>query len=49
VDDVYALEFKEKYNLIDYLKISSKTGENINHALELLLRKILKLKPIILI
>jgi len=43
VDDAYALEFKEKYNLFDYLKISSKTGENINKAFEQLLRKILKL------
>ncbi len=39
VNDEYALEFKEKYNLFDYLKISSKTGENINKALENLLKK----------
>ena len=47
VDDASALEFKEKYNLFDYLKISSKTGENINKVFEQLLRKILKLEPVI--
>ena len=44
VDDDYAVSFKEEYNLFEYLKISSKTGENINRAFELLLRKILKLE-----
>ena len=44
VDDDYAVRFKEEYNLFEYLKISSKTGENINRAFELLLRKILKLE-----
>ena len=49
VDDEYALSFKERYNLFEYIKISSKTGENITQALELLVRKILKLEPAILI
>ena len=49
MDDEYAIRFKEGYNLIDYIKISSKTGENINEAFEQLLRKILKLESIILI
>ena len=26
MDDEYAIRFKEEYNLIDYIKISSKTG-----------------------
>ncbi|MHA1197292.1 MAG: GTP-binding protein [Promethearchaeota archaeon] len=42
VDDDYALEFKERFNLFDYLRVSSKTGENVEKAFELLTRKILE-------
>ncbi len=42
VDDDYAQSFLSEYNLIDYLKISSKTGENIGQAFEQLTRKILE-------
>ena len=42
VDDNFALTFPEKYNFFKYLKISSKTGENVNLAFELLSRELLK-------
>jgi small GTP-binding protein len=42
VDDDYALTFLKEYNLIDFLKISSKTGENVGQAFEMLTRKILE-------
>jgi len=42
VDDDYANSFLQEYNLIDFLKISSKTGENVGEAFELLTRKILE-------
>ncbi|MFX1322266.1 MAG: Rab family GTPase [Promethearchaeota archaeon] len=42
VDDKYAKEFLEVFNLIDYLKISSKTGENVENAFGILTRKILE-------
>ncbi len=41
VSDDYALEFKEAFNLFDYLKVSSKSGENVLKAFNLLTRKIL--------
>ena len=41
VTDDYALEFKEAFNLFDYLKVSSKSGENVLTAFNLLTRKIL--------
>ena len=41
VDDDYALQFKEKFNLFDYLKISSKSGENVFESFELITRTIL--------
>lgn len=40
VEDSFALYFKERYNFFDYLKISSKTGENVNLAFELLAKKL---------
>ena len=40
VDDNYALYFKEKYEFFKYLKISSKTGENVNLAFELLAKEL---------
>ncbi|MFX1601357.1 MAG: hypothetical protein ACFFB6_12230, partial [Promethearchaeota archaeon] len=42
VDDDYAKSFLNEFNLIDYLKISSKTGENVGEAFNLLTRKILE-------
>lgn len=42
VDDNYAKEFLEVYNLMDYLKISSKTGENVKNVFDVLTRKILE-------
>ena len=42
VDDDYALSFKEKFELFDYMKISSKSGENVLEAFELLTEKILE-------
>lgn len=42
VNDEYALKFKEKYKFFEYLKISSKTGENVNLAFELLARELVE-------
>jgi small GTP-binding protein len=42
VDDDYARSFLNEYNLIDFLKISSKTGENVGRAFDILTRKILE-------
>ena len=42
VDDDYAMSFLKEFNLIDYLKISSKTGENVGRAFELLTSHILE-------
>ncbi len=41
VDDEYALEFKEKLKCFEFLKVSSKTGANVENAFEVLTRKIL--------
>ena len=43
VDDNYILQLKKAFNLFDFIKISSKTGENVNTAFEILLRNILKI------
>ena len=42
VDDEYALSFKEQFKLIDYIKISSKSGENVQKSFELLTQRILE-------
>ncbi|MFX1343862.1 MAG: Rab family GTPase [Promethearchaeota archaeon] len=42
VDDDYARSFLNEFNLIDFLKISSKTGENVYTAFDLLTQKILE-------
>ena len=42
VDDNYARLFLNEFNLIDFLKISSKTGENVQEAFDILTRKILE-------
>ncbi len=42
VKDDYIEEFKQHFNLYDYLRISSKTGENVEYSFENLTREILK-------
>jgi small GTP-binding protein len=42
VDDDYARNFKDHFNLFDYLRISSKSGENVEKAFEILTSKILE-------
>jgi len=42
VDDDYALSFKEQFELFDFMKISSKSGENVSEAFEKLTKKILE-------
>jgi len=42
IDDDIALKFKEDYGFFDYLKISSKTGENVQFAFELLAKELVK-------
>ncbi len=41
VQDDYAMQFKEHFRLFEYIKISSKSGENVIGAFEMLTRKIL--------
>ena len=40
LEESYILEFIEKYDFFDYLKVSSKTGLNVDRAFELLAKKI---------
>jgi len=42
VSDEYALEQKVKYDFLDFIKVSSKTGENVNKVFENLTEKIEK-------
>lgn len=42
IDDDYALSFKEEYGFFDYLRISSKSGENVGKAFDLITTKILE-------
>ncbi|MFW9949412.1 MAG: Rab family GTPase [Candidatus Thorarchaeota archaeon] len=42
IDDEYALSFKEEFGFFDYLRISSKSGENVGKAFDLLTKKILE-------
>jgi len=42
VDDDYAKEFIQEFSLMGFLKISSKTGENVHDAFNILTRKILE-------
>jgi len=41
VDDEHALKFKEQYDLYDYIKVSSKTGENVDELFNILFDYIL--------
>ena len=45
VEDEHARSFLEQHNLLDYVKISSKTGENVNKCFELLIRNIIERIP----
>ena len=40
VSDDIVLEIKKKYNFIEYLKTSAKTGDNVDKAFEILVKKI---------
>ena len=42
IQDEYALSFKEEFKLLDYLRISSKSGENVAKAFDMLTTKILE-------
>jgi len=42
VQDDYAFSFKEQFKLMDYLRISSKSGENVANAFNILTTKILE-------
>jgi small GTP-binding protein len=42
VDDKFARTFPKKYDFFKYLKISSKTGQNVNLAFKLLTKEIVK-------
>ena len=42
IDDDYALSFKEEFGFFDYLRISSKSGENVSKAFDLITMKILE-------
>lgn len=42
VDDDYAASFLNEFNLLDFVKISSKTGENVQKVFEILTRNILE-------
>lgn len=51
VDDInlskdYIMSYKERFNLYDYLEVSSKTGQNVESAFESVTRKILKNRTI---
>ncbi len=42
IDDEFTSQFIKKYDFFNYLKISSKTGENVNLAFELLAKELVK-------
>jgi len=42
VDDELALEVKEAFKMIDYIKTSSKTGENVEDVFKILAKRIVK-------
>jgi small GTP-binding protein len=41
IDDEVALQIKEEFDFFDYIKISSKTGENVQLVFELLAKKLI--------
>ncbi len=44
IEDKDAILFKEKYNFLDYIKVSSKTDENVNLAFQVLVNEIISEK-----
>jgi len=42
VDDDYVVQFQEAYNLPDYIKVSSKSGENVKEAFNKIIEKSLE-------
>jgi len=42
VNDEYALNFKDDFDLFGYLRVSSKSGENVKQAFDLLTKRILE-------
>jgi len=42
INDTDAKIIKEKYNFLDYVKVSSKTGENVEEAFKLLINNLLE-------
>jgi len=42
IDNEFIMEYKEKFNLFDYMTVSALTGENVEIAFETLTRKIIK-------
>jgi small GTP-binding protein len=42
IQDGFIKELKEKYNIFDYVKVSSKSGQNVSQVFDLLAQEILK-------
>lgn len=42
VDEEYILKLQENFTMFDYIKISSKTGENVKASFEILTKKVLE-------
>lgn len=42
VDDDYAKSFLDQFDLFDYIKVSSKTGENVQEAFKLITERVLE-------
>ena len=42
IDDDYVLQYRDRFNLFDYMKVSSKSGNNVMESFELITRKILE-------
>lgn len=41
IDDSYALDYKDKFDFIDYIKVSSKTGQDVNETFQILTKNAL--------
>jgi hypothetical protein len=44
IDDEYALNIKDTFNMIDYIKTSSKTGHNVERVFEIMAKKLMGIK-----
>jgi small GTP-binding protein len=44
VDDDYALNIKDTFNMIDYIKTSSKTGHNVGKVFEIMAKRLMGIK-----